>query len=55
MLVLSRKELERIVVDERIIVTVVKLKSNRVSIGVDAPKDMAVRRGEVPPKERSAA
>jgi carbon storage regulator len=47
MLVLVRKVGERIVIDENIEVTVIKLHGNRVRLGVTAPPDVSVRRVEV--------
>ena len=54
MLVLSRKERQQIVIDERITVTVVKLKGGVVRIGVEADASVPVRRAELPPKVRAA-
>ncbi len=47
MLVLSRRESERIVIDGRITVTVVAVHGNRVRVGIEAPKEVAVLRGEL--------
>jgi len=47
MLVLSRKEGESIVIQGRIVVSVLDVRRHRVRIGVEAPKDMAVHRTEV--------
>lgn len=47
MLVLTRKASQRIVIDGRITITVVKLHGNRVCLGIEAPKEMAVNRAEV--------
>lgn len=49
MLVLSRKTLERIIIDERITVTVNRIVGNRVTLGIEAPADVNVRRGELEP------
>ena len=46
MLVLSRKAGESIVVDD-VRVTVVKLDRNRVRIGIEAPEDKKILRGEL--------
>ncbi len=45
-LILSRKPGEGIVIDETITVKVVRVKGNRVRIGVQASEDMRVVRGE---------
>ncbi|MEX2316911.1 MAG: carbon storage regulator [Pirellulales bacterium] len=47
MLVLSRKVGERILIGERITITVVKLGHGGVRIGIDAPPEMAVVREEL--------
>ena len=47
MLVLSRKNRESIVVDGRITVTVLAVRGNVVRIGIDAPKEIQVRRSEL--------
>jgi carbon storage regulator CsrA len=47
MLVLSRKEGERIQIGDQITVVISKIAGNRVSIGIEAPKDLKVVRGEL--------
>ncbi|MEK6270888.1 MAG: carbon storage regulator [Planctomycetales bacterium] len=47
MLVLSRRESERIRVGESIVVTVVRLGGEKVRIGIEAPSDMLVLRDEL--------
>ena len=47
MLVLSRKANESILIDGRIKVRVLKIKGNQVSIGIDAPKEVAIIRSEL--------
>jgi len=47
MLVLSRKVGEQLVIDGRITVTITEVKGNRVKIGISAPPDVRVDRGEV--------
>ncbi len=47
MLVLSRRESERIRVGESIVVTVVRLGGDKVRIGIEAPSDMLVLRDEL--------
>ena len=47
MLVLSRKQNETIWVGDNIKVTVIKLKGNAVRIGIEAPKEMRILRGEL--------
>ena len=47
MLVLTRKVGERILIGENIAITVVKLTSGGVRIGIDAPPELAVVREEL--------
>lgn len=47
MLVLSRKVGEKIVIDGGITITITKVSGNRVAIGVSAPEDVRVVRGEL--------
>ena len=42
MLVLSRRESERIRLGDSIVVTVVKLAGDRVRLGIEAPPDMRI-------------
>ena len=50
MLVLSRKLGERIVINNEIILTVVKVDRNQVRLGIDAPADVPVYREEIAPQ-----
>jgi carbon storage regulator len=47
MLVLSRRESERIRLGDSIVVTVVKVAGDRVRLGIEAPTDVLVLRGEL--------
>ena len=47
MLVLSRKANQTIVVDNAVRVTVIGIKGDRVRLGVEAPPEVTVDRGEV--------
>jgi carbon storage regulator len=47
MLVLSRKEGERIVIDGQIVVTVLQVRGNQIRLGIDAPRDVPIRRSEL--------
>lgn len=47
MLVLSRKKNESIVIDERIVITVVEIRGDKVRLGIQAPKEVPVHRSEV--------
>lgn len=47
MLVLSRKKNDTIVIGDDIKITILDIKDDRVSIGIDAPKSVNVVRGEL--------
>jgi carbon storage regulator len=47
MLVLSRKAGQRLVIDEGIVITVLKVRGNSVRIGIEAPDSVHIRREEV--------
>ncbi len=47
MLVLSRKEGEKLVIGENITIVVSKISGNRVTLGIEAPRDVKVVRGEL--------
>ena len=47
MLVLSRKLNESIVIDDQIRITVVEIRGDKIRLGIEAPKDVAVHRREV--------
>jgi len=50
MLVLSRKLNQEIQIGENITVTVLKVKGNTVRLGIKAPREIHVVRGEIPKK-----
>ena len=47
MLILSRKRLESIRISDNIVVTILGIQRNKVSIGIDAPKEIPVLRTEL--------
>jgi carbon storage regulator len=49
MLVLSRKQSERIRVGQDIVVTVVRVAGDKVRLGIEAPPDVVVLRDELRP------
>jgi carbon storage regulator len=55
MLVLSRRENQRIRVGDSITVTVVRLSGDRVRLGIDAPSNVLVLRDELEPQASHAA
>jgi carbon storage regulator len=49
MLVLSRRESERIQLGDSIVLTVVKVNGDRVRLGIEAPSDIVILRKELEP------
>ena len=47
MLVLARRENERIVIDGRITITVVRVQGDRIRIGIEAPPEVPIMREEL--------
>ena len=54
MLVLSRKESERIRLGESIVVTVIRVSGDKVRLGIEAPPNVLVLRDELEPHEKAA-
>jgi carbon storage regulator len=54
MLVLSRKESERIRLGDSIVVTVVRVSGDKVRLGIEAPPNILVLRDELQPHEQEA-
>jgi carbon storage regulator len=54
-LVLSRRESERIKLGDSIVVTVVRVAGDRVRLGIEAPAEIVVLRGELEPRENPGA
>jgi carbon storage regulator len=50
MLVLSRKETEKIKIGDNITITILRLTDGRVRLGIDAPPEVIVLRDELKPK-----
>ncbi len=53
MLVLSRRKSEQIKLGDTIVVTVVQVAGDQVRLGIEAPLDILVLRGELDPKNAS--
>ncbi len=51
MLVLSRKVGERVRIGDDVVVTVVRIQGERIRLGIDAPREVAVHREEVYARE----
>ena len=47
MLVLTRKKDEKIIIDDRIEITVVSVEGDKVKLGINAPDDIEIHREEV--------
>jgi carbon storage regulator len=52
MLVLRRKLGEEIIIDDNIVIKIVKLEGNAVKIGITAPPDVLILRKELRKEER---
>jgi carbon storage regulator len=50
MLVLSRRERQRIKLGDSIVVTIVRVAGDRVRIGIEAPPEVLVLRDELEPR-----
>lgn len=51
MLVLTRKATQQIQVGENIVITILQVKGNSVRVGIEAPRDIRVLRGELRDEE----
>lgn len=47
MLVLSRKALQSVIVGQDVKITVIRVEGNQVRIGIEAPNDVRILRGEL--------
>jgi carbon storage regulator len=47
MLVLSRKKNESIIIDDKIVITVIEIRGDKVRLGIEAPREVAIHRSEV--------
>jgi carbon storage regulator len=54
MLVLSRKESERIRLGDSIVLTIVRVSGDKVRLGIEAPPNVLVLRDELQPHEKAA-
>ena len=48
MLVISRRTNESFVIDGNITITVLRMQGNNVRLGIEAPKEVPIRREELP-------
>ena len=54
MLVLSRKVGERILIGNEVTLVVLSVEGQRIRLGIEAPKTVAIRREELPPHQSPA-
>jgi carbon storage regulator len=54
MLILLRKVGEEIVIGGRVLVTVIKVRSKSISLGITAPENVPVDRGEIHMQKKAA-
>lgn len=54
MLVLSRKEGEQLLIGDNIVLTINRISGNRVAIGIEAPREIRIVRGELERHEVAA-
>ncbi len=54
MLVLRRKKTETVVLDGRIQIKVLRISQNAISLGIEAPSDVSIWRGELEPADQPA-
>lgn len=47
MLILQRKQDEDIIIAGKVVVRIVEIRGDKVSLGIEAPKDVSVHRREV--------
>ncbi len=55
MLILSRKAGEKIVIDDKIVVEVVRVVGTRITLGIAAPANVKILRAELEPIAETAA
>jgi carbon storage regulator len=55
MLVLSRRESERIKLGEAIVLTVIRVSGDRVRLGIEAPPEVLVLREELQPRQKASS
>lgn len=55
MLVLSRKVGDRVTIGNNVTVVVTRVAGNRVTLGIEAPEEVRIVRGELPPQRDSVS
>jgi carbon storage regulator len=51
MLVLTRKQNEKIVIGDNIVITIVRIQGEKVRLGIEAPPEVRVLRDELVPEQ----
>jgi carbon storage regulator len=54
MLVLGRKEGEQFVIGDNVVITINRILNNRVTVGIDAPREVRIVRRELERHQKSA-
>ena len=54
MLVLTRKQQEQIRIGNQVTITILRISGNQVRVGIEAPPDVRILRGELPVHNDSA-
>jgi carbon storage regulator CsrA len=54
MIVFRRKKRDQIVINGNIVVTVMHIRGSRVSLGIEAPEGVRIRRSELTPHQGAA-
>ncbi|WP_153556013.1 carbon storage regulator [Roseimaritima sediminicola] len=54
MLILSRKAGETIQIGSDVVIKVTNIRGGRVQIGIEAPQEVAIRRGDLEPLDKAA-
>ena len=52
MLVLTRRISEQLIIDENIVITIVRIDGGQVRVGIEAPRNIAVKRAELTTNSR---
>ena len=47
MLILTRKEREKLIINDNITIEIIEINKNSIKIGIEAPKEIPIIRGEI--------
>jgi carbon storage regulator len=48
MLVLTRKSRQQVVIDNKVVITILEIRGGRVRLGISGPAECPIRRAEIP-------